>query len=487
MNVYFLRDRKHLIHIWYKVYSRICTFLSFLLVCSTVYGQDMATAIEELMKRHDFLQSSEVGIVVYDLQTREERYVHQPDKLFRPASVQKIITGVTALATLGENHTYNTQLRYTGDIVNGVLRGNLYVVGDYDAEFGRTDLFRLVEAVRDAGIRKIAGRLYGDTSFSDAPFWGPGWCWDDASSTFMPYMSALILNKGALHVSAYPTSRGKRARIEAIPRATTYEIINETQSKTPKAGVFQIERNWQAQGNTIRLRGNVKTPIHSRISLFDGARYFMDAFQAQLTEVGVSTSGTPIIGSVTPAEARLLSVIERPLTDILIEALKESDNLSAEALFAHIGAYGGGEKTTTNFIRSTRVVKEFIDAELPIDSEELKVADGSGLSPYNLVSPRQLLSFLTYAYDHPTLYNAFYNALPIAGVDGTLKRRMKNGTAFRQVRAKTGTITGISALAGYATGQSGQILAFVILHQNVLRASQARVFQDELCEILTSC
>ena len=121
---------------------------------------------------------------------------------------------------------------------------------------------------------------------------------------------------------------------------------------------------------------------------------------------------------------------------------------------------------------------------LGYDPEDYQIVDGSGVSLYNYVSPRLILAYLNYAYRHPAIFQPFYECLPIAGVDGTLRGRMRMGKAFRNVRAKTGTVTGVSSLAGYVTSVKGHKISFVIINQNVLKARQARNLQDKICELL---
>ena len=110
--------------------------------------------------------------------------------------------------------------------------------------------------------------------------------------------------------------------------------------------------------------------------------------------------------------------------------------------------------------------------------------DGSGVSLYNYISPYLLLDYLKYAHYHPEMFELLYESLPIAGIDGTLEHRMKKTRAYKKVRAKTGSVTGVSSLAGYAKADNGHLLAFAIINQNVMKLRQARAWQDKVCDIL---
>ena len=163
--------------------------------------------------------------------------------------------------------------------------------------------------------------------------------------------------------------------------------------------------------------------------------------------------------------------------------MKESDNLCAESMFYHLALhYAQKERVTDN--DGSDAINHFIKEKLGLNPDYYNIVDGSGVSLYNYISPRLLLEYLKYAYYHAEIFQPFYEALPIAGVDGTLSSRMKKSKAYKNVHAKTGTVTGVSSLAGYAKAPNGHQLAFAIINQNVMKSRQARTFQDKVCDIL---
>ena len=167
-----------------------------------------------------------------------------------------------------------------------------------------------------------------------------------------------------------------------------------------------------------------------------------------------------------------------------MRALKESDNLCAESMFYHLASknHPSGRVGAED---GSEVIHRFMKEKLGFNPEYYRIADGSGVSLYNYVSPRLLLEYLKYAYYHREVFMPFYEALPVAGIDGTLKHRMKKTPAYRNVRAKTGSVTGVSSLAGYVKATNGHWLGFVIINQNVMKLKQARDFQDKVCSILS--
>ncbi|WP_462367041.1 D-alanyl-D-alanine carboxypeptidase/D-alanyl-D-alanine endopeptidase [Phocaeicola coprophilus] len=460
------------------------TLLMWICTCCLLVAHPLAGQLDSLLSVTPLMRTSEAGIAVYDLTAGTSVYRYQADKLYRPASVEKVITSVTALSVLGTGYTFRTQLAYTGTIEQDTLKGDLYVIGGFDPEFMESDLVRLADAAGQAGIRVIKGRLVGDISLMDSVYWGPGWSWDDTPESFQPYLSPLMLNRGCVDITVSPSAKGKPAKVTVLPQSDYYELDNRTLSRTPSAGKLRITRNWLTNGNRIILTGNVTGPYTRTLNLFDSSAFFMQSFWKRLQTRAVEISPDSIAYGVCPDEASRLYIHERPLDAVLKRALKKSDNLSAEALFYHVGLNDSRDKRSISNADGQRAIRLFMEKSVGISPEDFRIADGSGVSLYNYVSPDLLMAYLRYAYAHPEVFRPFYDALPVAGVDGTLSYRMRGGKAFRNVHAKTGTVTGVSSLAGYVHASNGHLLAFVIINQNVLKSREARTFQDRFCEIL---
>ena len=458
-------------------------FFILLICCSPIQAQTVAERLDALLNE-DLLKTSEVGITVFDLTTGESVYRYQDEKLYRPASTQKIITSVTALACLGEGYTLDTQLSYSGKIENDTLKGNLYLKGSMDPLFMEEQLDSLVTAVVQAGIHCITDTLVADVSMMDSVYWGPGWSWDDAPYAFQPYLSPLMLNGGCVDVTVVPTQKDSLAAVACSPKSDMYQIRNSAVSHQPQMGKLRITRNWTNHDNTLIVSGNVQHKTTSSLSMYPSQEHFLRIFAERLQQQGVNI---PTIVYSEKAEVAdslyTFFTIRRPLKAVLQEALKESNNLCAESLFFHLGRQSSAVSPLT-FEDGSKAVKAFMVKALGFDSSNYRIADGSGISLYNYVSPQLLLEYLKYAYYHREVFFSFYDALPIAGVDGTLKHRMKNTPAYRNVRAKTGSVTGVSSLAGYVKAKNGHQLAFVIINQNVMKMKRARDFQDKICIIL---
>ena len=457
-----------------------------LTLVSQVSAQVLKESIDSLINKSPFLETSEVGILVYDLTDKKEIYRHQAEKLYRPASVEKVITSVTALSVLGKDYKIKTGLSYSGYIDNDTLYGNLYVKGDFDPEFMQEDMESLVTAVDNTGIRYIKGRLIGDVSMMDSIYWGPGWAWDDTPDSFQPYLSSLMLNRGCVNISISPSSNGKKANVDITPESDFYTIENQTQSGTSNGGSVIANRGWLYNDNIISIKGGVRAKSSTVLNIFDSKGFFMNTLRYQMEKRNILASKDSIFYSAVPSDTKGIFTVERDIDEVLKRALKESDNLAAEALFFHATRDISGGKKYLSHKDGQKAIYKFMESDLSMDSRKYRIVDGCGVSDYNYVSPELIMEYLKYAFSSPLIFHPFYDGLPIAGIDGTLKYRMGKSKCFRNVRAKTGTLTGVCSLAGYVTSESKHTIAFVIINQNVLKYVSARKFQDKVCEILSN-
>jgi len=352
---------------------------------------------------HDSLSmTTQIGLYVYDLTQESILFAHNEQQRFRPASCQKVITSVSALALLGTDYCFRTSLLTDGAVSGGVLQGDVYVVGGMDPLLSRADVRKLVTALKEKGIRQVKGHFYQDLSFREEAQYGWGWCWDD---DYGP-LSALMVD-----------------------------------------GKDQFENQW------------------------------MDMIHNQ----GIICLDKSCKMRVCPATATLVSTITHSLDEVLPTMMKQSDNIYAECLFYQIAASGGEKQAGRKQVQE--LVSPLI-ANMGIAPASYMIADGSGLSLYNYVTPVLLTSFLKYAWKNENIMTHFLPSLPVAGVDGTLKNRMKNTSAFRKVQAKTGSLYGLSSLCGFAKTANGHTVAFTIINQGVSKCDDGRDFQDRVCDIL---
>lgn len=347
-------------------------------------------------------EHTQLGLLVYDLQTHQPLYTLNATQRMRPASCQKLVTAITALDVLGNNYQFQTHVRLSGVVSGRTLQGNVYLIGGMDPLLSRDELQQIASALRQSGIDCIDGNVCVDLSLKDDKEYGHGWCWDD---DYGP-LSALLLE-------------GKADVAPALFKA------------------------FKAAGITVRSRSFVTAEC--------------------------------------PGDARPLLTITHTMQDLLLPMMKESDNIFAECLFYQLafssGRKGAGRKQATPYV-------EALLSRLGVSPEVYQVADGSGLSLYNYLTPSVLVELLNYAYERPQLYQPLAASLPVMGVDGTLKKRHTDTLVCNRIFAKTGSVTGISSLSGYAMGGGGHMLSFCIINQGVERTQHGRDWQDKVCQAL---
>jgi len=463
--------------------KRTISIVFFVLLCSiAAFAQPGLKAKLDKLLEEDFLKTSEVGISVYDLTDNAPLYTYQNNKLYRPASVQKLITAITGLSVLGTQHYFSTAMYYTGEIQNGTLNGDLYIVGGLDSEFIDPSMDGIVRMLCQLGIRTVTGKLIADVSMTDSLYWGAGWSWDDAPYYFQPKVSPLMLQKGYVEIYAKPAKKDSPAELVCVPASSYYTVKNQTVSNNPKMGNLNVSRNWMDNKNDIVVTGNVESAKRERITVSSSADFFMHTLVQRAKEKGVQLPGY-IYGELPKdSSAVFFARLSHPFSLVLHRAMKNSDNLSAEAILYNTAVKESGKKHLSRE-DGVKVIQRII-SELGFNPKDYNIVDGCGVSLYNYISPELLIAYLKFAHSQNHVFKELYPALPIAGVDGTLSGRMKEGKAYKKVHAKTGSVTGVSSLAGYATASNGHLIAFSIINQNVMQGAKARAFQDKVCELL---
>ena len=463
--------------------QRILLFLILSSCLPVLWGQQvLSSRINSLLKT--LPEGSEVGISVYDLTDKKSLYTYRDTKLSRPASTMKLLTAITALSRSDADEPFRTEVWYNGVIEHDTLRGDLYVVGGFDPEFDELSMDTLIDAIITSPFSVIDGRIYGDISMKDSLYWGSGWAWDDTPEAYQPYLSPLMYHKGMVTVTAAPGAvQGDTARVSCYPESSYYSLSNATRTRTPSAGKFTVTRGWLENKNNITVTGNVEGRRSADINVFSSQDFFMHAFLEKLRGKGIEVPLNYAFSVFTPDSSSVCMVrSECSVQEVVTQIMKESDNLSAEALLCRLGAQATGKKYVSAK-EGIAEIKKMIK-QLGHNPDHYKIADGCGLSNYDYLSPALLVDFLKFAYSRTDVFRKLYKALPIAGVDGTLKYRMQQGKACKNVHAKPGSYTAINTLAGYLKAANGHEIAFAIMNQNVLSAAKAREFQNKVCEVL---
>ncbi len=431
------------------------------------------------------LLPTNVGIKIVSLKTGRTLYARNADKLFHPASNMKLLTTATALHELGVDYRLKTVVATdsTAELVDSVLHGNLYIKGYGNPQLTLEDLGWLATMVRQQGIRRITGAIVCDASYFDSTRWPAGWMWDDQNSSDFVSVGALVVHNNIVEITLTPgTKPGDTLTYQMFPRTSVLEVVDRgvtVGDSVTEAAV--AERDWQWPRNRVVIRGQMRvgqSPEVFEVDVLHPQVFVGDLFRQALARQGVTVTG-PVTEGQLPANARQLAVHRsEPLSVIVLHTNKPSHNLSAEMLCKVLGAERFGVPGTWE--NGLRVIRQYLST-LGIDSTEYEIVDGSGVSRYNLLTPSQMVQLLTGVHADYAIQPEFEASLPIAGVDGTLSNRMKGTPAENNLRAKTGTLSGVSALSGYTETADGELLAFSIMMQHfVLPARQMRAIQDKV-------
>jgi D-alanyl-D-alanine carboxypeptidase/D-alanyl-D-alanine-endopeptidase (penicillin-binding protein 4) len=309
--------------------------------------------------------------------------------------------------------------------------------------------------------------------------------WNDDPATYIPYLSPLTINKNTIKVYYEPGQVGTPAKIKLFPQTSFFKIENGSTTIDSGKPNFIIDRDWIRRRNTIFVGGTILQTAgkdSAEFNVFDPAFYFLTLAKESLERNGISLVGKIDTLKLTQNAIKAFT-FERDIKPVVTYTNKVSDNLNAELLFRALAKKASASKATS------QNGKKLVDSLIVLSGASPKVyrvTDGSGLSYYNLTTAELLSKVLVYMYGQDkTTFDAFFNSLPIGGVDGTLSNRYKDSPAKGKVFAKTGTISGVASLSGYIKTKKENWLAFSILIQNYVGSStEARKIQDKLCEIL---
>lgn len=471
------------------------------------------------------------GLKIVSLDTGRTIFEHNPQKYFNPASNAKLYTAALALERLGADFRIKTSLYSSArPDASGTLKADLIVYGRGDptmaARLNGGDYFKgldpLIGRIVNAGVLRIEGDVVGDESYFAGPPFGSGWEWDDLQAYYGAEVSALTIDDNALDLFVKPADRaGIPCRITTGPPTSFVTLINRTQT-APKGTEPRIVVYRPVGENIIYVSGRLpidsNTGYYSAVAVHNPAGLFVSLFKDALAARGIVVTGrTRVIDwkyrEVTPIDfAKLIelgSVDSMPLGDIVRETLKPSQNLYAQLLLLQAGAnakqglgggaWGAGEKnneqranaaqpartalqlpapnpySTTEEV-SIELMNDFL-AQAGVKRGDVLLEEGSGLSRRDVITPEATVALLTYM-NRSRWAEVYRNALPVAGVDGTLQNRMKGTAAAGNVRAKTGTLRYVYTLSGYVMTAASERLAFSIMLNNHYNSERSAALRD---------
>jgi len=460
------------------------------------------------------------GVKIVSLDTGKTLFEHAAEKLFSPASNCKLYTMALALDQLGGDYRIRTSL-YAASKPDkrGNLKGDLIVYGRGDptinARLHGDDIFRalqpLVAALTNAGVRRISGDLVGDESFITGSPYGSGWAWDDLNYYYGAEISALTINDNTLQVSVKPgPGVGTPGQLTLAPDTRYVALSNRTQT-IAIGGKRDLTFSRPLDQNVIYVSGQMPldpTNHTDDVTVHHPAGLFVAWFKEALARNGIKVTGKT--RTVTwwdrrtqpfdPDKLVELGAVESPpLRELNRLVQKPSQNLYTDLVLAHVGSLArerarqsreanrptpGGETALdapTSETLGVRELEKFL-TKAGVKRGDVLFEEGSGLSRNNLVTPDATVALLTFMSRH-TEAKSYYEALPIAGVDGSLRNRMKDTRAEKNVHAKTGTLRWANSLSGYVTTAGGEHLAFSLMLNRYAAPDAEHSAREELDQL----
>lgn len=455
---------------------------------------ELQTRISEVLAKPE-LAPATIGVKITSLDTGKVIFEENSTKLLRPASNMKLYTVAAALDKLTPDYRFVTSVyAATRPDSSGVIRGDLTILGRGDptfaARFNNGDYFKAIDnlaaRIASAGVKRVKGDLVGDETFFIGPKYGSGWEWEDLTWYYGAEISPLTVNDNALDLFIKPgPALGQPALITTGPPDPLLTIVNKV-TTSAKGEQRQLNIHRGLGENTVTIVGSI--PLEDRgytgsIGISHPALLFVYLLRTSLAQKGVLITGksrtTGIVNQPsmpalvtapsTPVPVEITTIESQPFSVIAAQTLKPSQNLYTELILRTLGKVTPPPPTMpplrqTSEERGIEAVRSFLKT-IGIPADSLVLNDGSGLSRGDMITADATVQLLTFMNKH-RYADVFRAALPIAGVDGTLRNRMKGTSAENNVRAKTGSLSSASSLGGYVTTAAGEKLAFAVIVNN---------------------
>lgn len=407
------------------------------------------------------LDADRTGIAVVSVNKGNSLALINPDYPLNPASCAKILTSATALALFGSNYRFETSFFTDRRSQYGQIH-NLYVVGSGDPSLVSEELWRIVSDLINQGVRSVSGDIIIDDSFFDGT-WYPRKDLENDSRAFTASTSAFSLNFNSAKFVIRPGSHaGKRAEVTTDPPTSYIRIINKV-ATGGKFRAFVTPKDATDEGETFAVSGSI--PPHAEPQFFyrvvsDPARFAGSVLKDMLIQNGVAVAGGVRRGQLPAGVTEISRFQSKPLSEIVRDMNKFSNNFIAEQLTKHMGAVKKGRPGST--AKGIEVIEDCLSS-LGIPKGTYTLENGSGLSSVSRISASQLVKVLSSSYRSHKLQPDFIESLSILGIDGTMKSWRGEPNLHGWLRAKTGSLANVSCLSGYVPMQNGEVAAFAIL------------------------
>ncbi|TFJ94442.1 D-alanyl-D-alanine carboxypeptidase/D-alanyl-D-alanine-endopeptidase [Lentibacillus salicampi] len=450
----------------------------------------MEEKLNHLIEHELELKGAIAGVSIRDATTGEKVYGHMGDIRLRPASNMKLLTAAAALAVLGEDYTFTTDVLTESSIINNQLNGDLFLKGKGDPTLLPEDFDRFAKKVKANGIDVIDGDIVADDTWYDDVRLSPDLVWSDEHWYYGAQISALTaspdedFDAGTVIVEVAPGDAGDLPAVAVTPD-TTYVQVENNAKTVASSGDEDLTLNRVHGKNTITINGTIpagSASVKEWMAVWEPTGYALDLFRKALERQGVLWTGELKTGQAPEKADGIYTNESITLSELLVPFMKLSNNTHVEILVKEMGKVVHNEGS---WEKGLEVVETEME-KLGLNMDTSVIRDGSGISHMNLLAPDEI-SILLHNVQGVEWFQAYLNALPAAGKPdrmegGTLRGRMND----RDVQAKTGTIEGVSTLSGYLKTEGGGEFIFSIMLNNLLDEENGPAVEDKIVAVIAN-
>lgn len=430
------------------------------------------------------IPSSAVSLYVHEVGQNQPMIMHNANVGMNPASVMKLVTTYSALEILGPAFRWKTEVYRDGEVVNGVLQGNLIIKGYGDPSFKAQDFWRLLMRLKQAGITRITGDLIIDKTYFDASVDDTGTFDNETWRAYNAAPSAFLVNGRNTSFRFAVNDRGQVTIDQEFP-LDSVKVVNKVRLKKGGCGSWRSHYTYDVAqspngGTTVTFSGRFSEKCGTRyleLSVMNDVQYAYFTFKQLWRELGGEFNGGYRVSAVPAHALKVLSQDSQPLSYIINDINKWSINVMARQVLLTTAAEQHGLPATGAL--GELAVKNWL-ASKGLQFKELVIENGSGLSRIERINAKHLGQLLVSAYRSPVMAELM-SSMSVNGVDGTAKKRLSKGEVSGRAHLKTGTLRGVSALAGYVLNKQNRRYVMVVL-VNHPKTWGAKKIQDAMLE-----
>ncbi|APC96705.1 D-alanyl-D-alanine carboxypeptidase/D-alanyl-D-alanine endopeptidase [Francisella frigiditurris] len=459
-------------------FSKLIVYVLLIILSISFSFASTRSEVQYLVKKYN-LGDAKIGLAAQRTMNGQNLYSYAQDRPLKPASNNKVFTMAAALFAIPSDFTFDTTINYpSSKVKNGILYGDMYIKFSGNPALTGGQLASLIKRIKtEKGIKSITGDVYLVGVFS-GPYIPEGWSAEDQTFCYGAPASSFTINRNCLVIKLAKNPNSLNTRVIGLSNDSNIDIKNTTQytSSNKTISIFMDDNN------VLYLKGYLSRTAEKmfKLAIKNPALKTLDTVNDFMNSYGIKHNKVSLTNSIPSDYTIQLETHSSTIGGFIDQTLKHSDNLYAETILNTIGYKYKGIGSTAVGVSS---VQDILRKKLNLDTSDLVMYDGSGLSHLDHVTPLFMVNFLTKTFNSP-VGKKFYNYLPASGMNGTISYRM-GGKLLGRVHAKTGTLKGVSSLSGYVLTAKNHRISFTIILNDLKTSDRnnARRFQDKVVEV----